>query len=306
MPAQSNAETTPNSASHRAASAHTRARQRGFARRVVPAFTPEAAGRSNRRVDAAEPLNKNEWMKPHCWAAALLLTLALPAHAAPELYRWIDVDGAVRYTPNPNRVPNAQRNTLVRVEPGMASPPPITPAGAATPAAIHAPPGEIDADPFAAPEPPRRALAPVPRDEVSGVDAGPPGPVAREAPASAAAAPVEPAGETPAAAEPAVESHAAVVSPSAKGAETARVAAPPRIAAAPSPPSQELRSRREELVARIAEDEETLKALISEARAEGGDPLIDSNELREIARRLPGLQEELRALDEQSARLVPN
>ncbi len=43
--------------------------------------------------------------------------------------------------------------------------------------------------------------------------------------------------------------------------------------------------------------------MVSEARAEAGEPLIDSIELREIARRLPVLQEELRALDEQSARL---
>jgi hypothetical protein len=82
-----------------------------------------------------------------------------------------------------------------------------------------------------------------------------------------------------------------------------RVAASSPAAAAASSQSQELLSRREELVARIAEHEETLKALVSEAPSEGRKALIDSNELREIARRLPVLQEELRALDEQSARL---
>ena len=62
-----------------------------------------------------ERLYKNEWMKPQCWAAALVLAVAVPAYAAPELYRWIDADGSVRYTPNPSRVPNARRDTLVRV-----------------------------------------------------------------------------------------------------------------------------------------------------------------------------------------------
>ncbi len=275
-----------------------------------------------------ERLYKNEWMKPQCWAAALVLAVAVSADAAPELYRWIDADGSVRYTPNPSRVPNARRDTLVRVEPGMAPPPPTAPAGAATPTAIHAPPGEPGADPFDAPDPPRRALAPVPADEGPSVDAGPPDPVTS---AGAAAAPAEPAVETrtafaPAAApssdsapsepeseapaasavapaEPAAETHAAAAPPAAVSAGSAGAASPSQTAAAASPQLPELRSRREELVAQIAEDEEMLKALVSEARAEGGEPLIDSNELREIARRLPVLQEELRALDEQSARL---
>ena len=121
----------------------------------------------NRRVDAVELLYKNEWMKPQCWAAALVLALAVPAYAAPELYRWIDVDGSVRYTPNPSRVPNARRNTLVRVESGMAPAPPMTPAATATPGAIHAPPGEPGADrysasawPIAGPAPDLRGVRP--------------------------------------------------------------------------------------------------------------------------------------------------
>ncbi len=276
-----------------------------------------------------ERLYKNEWMKPQCWAAALVLAVAVPAYAAPELYRWIDADGSVRYTPNPSRVPNARRDTLVRVAPGMAPPPPTAPAGAATPTAIHAPPGEPGADPFDAPDPPRRALAPVPTDEGPSVDAGPPDPVTSAAAAAAApaepavetraafapaadpssdSAPIEPESEAPAAsavapAEPAAETHAAAAPPAAVSAGSAGAASPSQAAAAASPQLPELRSRREELVAQIAEDEEMLKALISEAPAEDGEPLIDSNELREIARRLPVLQEELRALDEQSARL---
>ena len=56
----------------------------------------------------------------------------------------------------------------------------------------------------------------------------------------------------------------------------------------------------------MPDDEDTLKSLISAVKTEGGDRMIDSDELREIARRLPVLQEELRALDEQSARLDQN
>jgi hypothetical protein len=72
---------------------------------------------------------------------------------------------------------------------------------------------------------------------------------------------------------------------------------PPAGAAAPAPSFAE-RSRRAEIAARIAADEEALKQLISNPDA----PPPDSAELREIARRLPALQAELRALDEAQAR----
>ena len=281
-----------------------------------------------------ERLYKNEWMKPQCWAAVLVLALAVPASAAPELYRWIDVDGSVRYTPNPSRVPNARRNTLVRVESGMAPAPPMLPAGTATPGAIHAPPGEPGADPFSAPAPPRRALATVPANDGASIDAGPPHTVASQAPVAEAAAAAEtaapelesrtafapvaepktesapiaaqsdvPADTAGAPAEPAAETHAAVAPPQEVDTISTHVVPPSRVSAAPDPPSQALRSRRDELVAQIADDENTLKALISAVQAEADDRMIDSDELREIARRLPVLQEELRALDEQSARL---
>ena len=77
--------------------------------------------------------------------------------------------------------------------------------------------------------------------------------------------------------------------------------------AAPGPRAQDVAvppqssARRAELVARIAKDEERLKALISSTSPDGSAPLVDSSELREIARRLPALQAELRALDERAS-----
>lgn len=62
--------------------------------------------------------------------------------------------------------------------------------------------------------------------------------------------------------------------------------------------SASLDARIAELEAAIARDERALKDLISEAPMDGGDALVDSPELREIARRLPALQEDLRALRE--------
>jgi hypothetical protein len=56
--------------------------------------------------------------------------------------------------------------------------------------------------------------------------------------------------------------------------------------------------RRAELVAAIERDEEALKALISAAGSDEPGTLEQSQELREIARRLPELQAQLRALDE--------
>ncbi|MEE9607730.1 MAG: hypothetical protein V3U03_08305, partial [Myxococcota bacterium] len=82
------------------------------------------------------------------------------------------------------------------------------------------------------------------------------------------------------------------------------VSSPPStsaVAQAPAPPAAELAARIAELEGAIARDEEALKQLISEAHAESSDPILESEELREIARRLPALQADLRALREQRA-----
>ncbi len=88
----------------------------------------------------------------------LLLGTALAAMlgaepAAADLWRWIDADGVPRYTPDPDRVPSAQRSTLVRVEPGMA-PTPQRESTVVQPPAIFAPPGDpaLAADPWNEPE----------------------------------------------------------------------------------------------------------------------------------------------------------
>ena len=68
----------------------------------------------------------------------------------------------------------------------------------------------------------------------------------------------------------------------------------------PAGPSSELDARIRALEEVIARDEQALKVLISAEAGEGGS-LAESAELREIARRLPGLQAKLRALRERRA-----
>ncbi len=56
--------------------------------------------------------------------------------------------------------------------------------------------------------------------------------------------------------------------------------------------------------AEIAQQEELLKALISDATRVAEKPLADEPEFREVARRLPALQADLRALRDQRDRLA--
>ena len=66
---------------------------------------------------------------------------------------------------------------------------------------------------------------------------------------------------------------------------------------APSPTTPEERDARiHELETAIAEQEEALRVLIRAEPTEGDDPLITSDEMREVANRLPELQDELRGL----------
>ena len=87
------------------------------------------------------------------------------------------------------------------------------------------------------------------------------------------------------------------------GGATPSVDAPPDETPQPAPPARaadDLDARIRALEAAIARDEQALKALISDDSTEKGS-LSESEELREIALRLPGLQESLRALLEQRA-----
>jgi hypothetical protein len=181
------------------------------------------------------------------WLSPLLLALALASQDArgemPELWRWIYPDGVVRYTPNPNHVPAAQRGTLVRVEPGMVKPP--EPEHVVKPAAIFVPPGEpvLEADPFNAPAPARRVeaeiAAPVPLQ--TDPPAARPAPAAATAPAAAAAPAPRPAAAGTAPASDVVPIAAVepeIVSLDAPSDETAPVAAapPPTLPVASVPP----------------------------------------------------------------------
>jgi uncharacterized coiled-coil protein SlyX len=86
--------------------------------------------------------------------------------------------------------------------------------------------------------------------------------------------------------------------------ESARpVSAEPAVASAAAGPSP-LDARIAEMEAAIARDEETLKSLVSTPVEGESDPLLDSDELREIARRLPELQANLEALRQQRARQI--
>jgi hypothetical protein len=206
-------------------------------------------------------------------AAALALAAApLASVAVADLWQWTDAAGVVRYTPDPGRVPDGRRGTLLKVEPGMVLPPPmaVSPSGTAapteTPPGLYAPEDEIsfEADPFNAPGQARSL-------EVRDV-------------------PEPQAATTP---DPAVAESQAVASAPAPPSASSPPESPPN--AAPLSPGQ--LSRRAELEAQIARDEETLKDLISRAEAEGDEPLQSSPELREVAARLPALQAELRALE---------
>jgi hypothetical protein len=320
---------TPGDAAVNAAKLRTRPSRRHRARRVDA--TPHAAEltppRASRRIDAMSPPRAR---RPLLLALALAALLGGDAAGA-DLWRWIDADGVPRYTPDPDRVPAAQRSSLVRVDAGMPAVPRPEPAAAAKPPPIFAPPGDpaLTADPFNEPErarevegeilvevpttAPAPALGgpPAPPRDVGPVEAAPapalpatavaPEPAPREAarvaapegPPSVAAPPVPPPAEPPAVAAPAVRASA---EPPAVAAPAVRAPAePPAAAAAPLPP--ERAARRKELLAAIERDEEWLKAHVTS----GAGPIAPSAELREVAERLPALQAELRALDAQGA-----
>jgi hypothetical protein len=95
----------------------------------------------------------------------LLAALAGPGSAGAELWRWVDADGVVRYTPDPDRVPAASRSTLLRVEAGMPPAPAPEPARA-QPLPIFAPPGDpaLAEDPWNAPERAREIESEILRD----------------------------------------------------------------------------------------------------------------------------------------------
>jgi len=110
-----------------------------------------------------EPPNWIRTPRRAAWAAGIgiALAVALTSHAiaaapqaTPELDRWLDRHGVVRYTPDLSRIPKSRRSTVVRVVPQ--SIPSASTQASAQPAAPTTPPlpgvvAAADADPFNAP-----------------------------------------------------------------------------------------------------------------------------------------------------------
>jgi hypothetical protein len=261
-------------------------------------------------------------LSPRARAAAAGLVLLLgasladtPARAqpkAPVLYQWTDERGNVRYTPDPDRVPIAQRGSMQRIEPG--APPPsgapalpapnanrtpaasaVMPGAAPAPTAPSAPPPKQE-PPVATPEP----IQPLEPMEATAPAATPPAPPPPPAPVTSREP--APAAEPPApAAEPAPAVSAAPAPAPASAPTPAPVPAPAVTAPGPAPAatsSTSVAAREQQLLAAIAADQEMLKTLISTPVAPGESPVTDSEQLREIARRLPEMQAELAAIRE--------
>ncbi len=195
------------------------------------------------------------------------LFLCTPSASA-DLWRWIDADGIVRYTPNPNHVPGSSRDSLARVEVGMPAAPAA--ATAALPTPLHAPADEFSfaADPFNAPD---RAQT-LRGDDVH--------------------EPLDPSATAPLGSE-----RVTTATPTASTLPTAAPiptsdTTPPVDGQPPQDSTQ--RERRAALTAQIERDEARLKELISSGATGAGEP---PDELREIAERLPRLQAELRELE---------
>lgn len=99
------------------------------------------------------------WLTPLLGVATLCAAvgevreaLASEAAGGPELYRWLDRNGAVRYTPDLSRIPDTRRETVIRVVLGT-SPvgQPLPPPAATTASLAPLGPALAGADPFNAP-----------------------------------------------------------------------------------------------------------------------------------------------------------
>lgn len=204
-------------------------RRGGSARLVALACLLFAAGHSQVRAAPQETVAEQR----------------VPA-SAPELYRWVDRLGVVRYTPDLDRIPDARRKTAVRVIPGSVP----TTSGLAVPAKATR-----------IPTPP---TAPIPQPVAPGSplpDADP-----FNAPSEARTVEASPLG---------------AANPAGTGTDSSW---------------PELDARIAELELLVQRDEEIIKEMISAPSAEDYDDLIDSEQLREVAARLPQLQVELEEL----------
>jgi hypothetical protein len=258
----------------------------------------------------------------------MLLAGVLTAPALAEdgvVYQWTDADGIVRYTHDSDRIPRGERDSVVRLEPGMPATDPLEraePMGT-IPSMLGGPiPEGATVDPD---EPSLTTTAPTPAPAPRTDDESP---IGQPIPAPEAAG-----------SAPALESPAAGPAP-ADGGEQGAVVLPGWWGApepyAPEPPGQEpavdgpdrllaqlqtdprtdpgetlpasddLDGRIRSLEAEVSRDEGRLKDMIADSHADAVPNLQNSPELREIAGRLPDLQAELVALKrERASRQAP-
>lgn len=216
---------------------------------------------------------------------ARLAAAAEPDRPAPVIYRWVDENGIPHYTAQRDRIPSAVRGSAREVRPAEDSgtaPAPASPAASASRSAPEAPVPPVPLAPTA----PLAPSAPA-QDAWIGSDRG----AAAAGTAASGAATGAAPGELRAPDRPADE--ARLVEP----ATAARSAQPSGGA------GSELDQRIATLEAEIERDEEALKDFLAEAPAAGGASLADRPEFREIARRLPQRQADLRDLRDQRSRL---
>jgi hypothetical protein len=183
----------------------------------------------------------------------------------PRIYKWVDANGIAHYTTDPETIPRNLRDRFLPLRDALER------AGEPVPAEQAAP----------SPEP--AAAAPAGESDRWAVRDVAPAPEPPEAlPATTIRS--EPISDAPSLARATPEPDAA------EREELMRARA-------------DLDQRIAELEAAIAQDEEALRALISREPDAQGPGLVSDPALREIAGRLPGLQEDLRALQDERNRL---
>jgi len=230
-----------------------------------------------------------------CAALALLVpaTATLAALDAPVVYRWVDDQGVAHYTADLDRVPSSVRGRVNEVR----SPSADAPDTRSERFAVE------NAAPASAPGAPGTVSAPV------AASAAPLTPAPSVAPAAGAppvsdATPVAPedARAFEESTQPSTDTTLTALPPEAPS--RALSAAPTTVASgdganATSGDAATLDARIAAIEQEIARDEASLQTLLSEPTAEGVGPLADRPEFREIATRLPKLQADLRALQDQ-------
>jgi len=206
--------------------------------------------------------------------AALLLGSAAATAAedeGPELWRWVDAEGIVRYTPDRGHIPLTRRGDAERVSGDMP---------------------ELPREAYRSPEAPPPVFRP-PMGEVLEGEAPPPERAAESdgdgSGAAAAPAPARARGEPPAGAGDSARTLPPDEPPSGSGQARAR-------------PTPELDARIAELEAEIDRAESAVKDMLQSPATPGKPTLAENAELREVTRRLPALYEELARLREERER----